>query len=199
MDDERRIGCFLGNQETAALEIVIHERDIGKSQKVMTHVAQACVISANDDIMRYSVAAICDPLCNAIQRHLRRRQPQEDQRQPIPCRTAHSEPLKMTPSRTCRLKCEARACGNEVFNTFDEEAARRNCRAVRFKRRETARDFVRVEEVLDSERCGQNSVGCRALACAIRPADDDDILHRRLPHTASRRQVGHHRIEHREA
>ena len=83
----------------------------------------------------------------------------------------------MADSGAGRLESEAFAGMQQLAHTPDHQPAGCESSRLRIERRQSARDFVRVHEFPHHETIGQQRDGSRRLSCAVRPAQDDDILH----------------------
>ena len=107
--------------------------------------------------------------------------------------------LRLPVAGAGRLECEALACVDKFVDPFDHRSVLRELhwlrdRMARGRARSRRRSRIRAM----SSVVGNSRLAARRLPRPVRPADDEDILHRSPPEP-SRRQVGHHRVEHREA
>jgi hypothetical protein len=76
-----------------------------------------------------------------------------------------------------RFEGEALHALRERAHARDHQAASRDGGCFGVEGRKAARDFVRVDELADFQLLGQEDLGGRRLACAVRAAEDDDVLH----------------------
>src|SRR5215470_7006804 len=83
----------------------------------------------------------------------------------------------MGPSGARRFEGEASPILNEIPYPFEHQATSGECRTTWIERRQSARNFVCVDELSNVELLRQDDLGRRRLAGAVGSTEDHDILH----------------------
>src|SRR5262245_44842806 len=123
------------------------------------------------------MSTLADTARNSSHSGLGRWKPKEHQGESISESTTRPQQVYVSNAGAGRLEPKAFTLPRQRIDAFDHQPPGGKCTALFIERRKSARDVVRVDELPDSQRIGEQIFGRSRFARAIWSADDNQFFH----------------------
>src|ERR1700722_13408884 len=153
--DQGVTGFARGDETASMIRIVIDQRGVEKGEVEVTHVVKARGIPSCNALVSYPMATLLHSPCLPGEGISRRRQPKENQHRSVTCSATAFQETRMSASRASCLERKALACLRQRTHAIEHQATCKNRAAGRIEWRNSACNFVSIDELANGKACRQ--------------------------------------------